>query len=120
MAEHGYHRFICPSLLSHPHAAQMPGAPGLIFRPVLANWTMDPDEMPEILVLDLPSYPVFTRIDQGAWLYQGLYAIKKGKPLSGEEWLQLSPQVSIIHSYAAYTTQKHHLIFYYCTQAYIL
>ncbi|THU89178.1 hypothetical protein K435DRAFT_865582 [Dendrothele bispora CBS 962.96] len=76
---HGYNDFMYLNMRFHPHAPQVPGAPGLYFRPGKAR--PSDTEWTENRV-----YRLFTRLSSGIWLKMGLYVIGFSEPLSIEEW----------------------------------
>lgn len=70
---HGLDDFMFPNLDFNPCAPQIPGAPGLFFRPrPLDSW-------PKV-------QRVITRIDHNAWQYVGQYKMTASTPLTKEEW----------------------------------
>lgn len=104
-AVHGYKRFLCPMLEMNPHAPQVPGAHGLMFR------SGDDDDVfggeggggkvgsrKEIVLVG---------IGGGKWLYMGEYELQKSDSLSTQEYLTvplkvrlefLQPQVPRLHA----------------------
>ncbi|THU82992.1 hypothetical protein K435DRAFT_690410 [Dendrothele bispora CBS 962.96] len=80
--QHGYNDFMYLSMKYHPHAPQVPGAPGLFFQPGTASQrNTDDSELNENKI-----YRVFTRLSSGIWLKVGLYEFGTSEPLSVEEW----------------------------------
>ncbi|KAH8115784.1 hypothetical protein DFH11DRAFT_1305052 [Phellopilus nigrolimitatus] len=76
-AQHGYTRFMCPSLDYNPLAPQIPGAPGLYFA------LRDKKRWPE------PNEIVITRYAANEWNVMGNYEMKQSAPLTGEEFQRL-------------------------------
>ena len=111
--EHGISQFLCPNLLYNPHAAAMPGKPGLLFavmmrpsrarrRPVKIEVSSDEDEDEEKPVpkdsedgelLTNKSLPVFTRLGVSMWLYVGHYTTCDGDIISPEQW-RMQPEIA--------------------------
>ncbi|THU89166.1 hypothetical protein K435DRAFT_560385, partial [Dendrothele bispora CBS 962.96] len=77
LRRHGYNDFMYLNMRYHPHAPQVPGAPGLYFRPGKGR----PRDWTENRV-----YRAFTRLSSGIWLKMGLYVLGFSEPLSIEEW----------------------------------
>jgi len=75
LEHHGRDNFMYMNMRYHPHAPQVPGAPGLYFHPGEAG-SIEWDTV----------QLVFTRLTSGKWCQMGDYELAYSKPLSAEEW----------------------------------
>ncbi|TFK65834.1 hypothetical protein BDN72DRAFT_772867 [Pluteus cervinus] len=78
----GIRDFLYLNLLFHPHAPEVPGAPGMYFsigRYPAGEWD-------ELMTL-------FTRLDSNIWGYMGLYQMTPAPSLTKEEWREQSEKM---------------------------
>jgi hypothetical protein len=91
VAQHGFDNFMFLNLDYNPQAPMFPGSPGLFFESSGGS-TADDDKKWISKV-----YKVITRLQSGAWEYEGDFKILKSQPLSIDEWLSQKLIVSFVY-----------------------
>ncbi|KAH8115781.1 hypothetical protein DFH11DRAFT_1304899 [Phellopilus nigrolimitatus] len=80
-AKHGYSHFLCPNLNTDPHAPQVPGAHGLLFRS-----EEDDDLLMEDGERNQKPHKVIAGLGPNLWLYTGDYELQESESLAPEQW----------------------------------
>ncbi|KAH8113406.1 hypothetical protein DFH11DRAFT_1601819 [Phellopilus nigrolimitatus] len=91
---HNIKCFLCPNLDFNPRAAQMPGAPGLMFH-FGTRLLKRGDRLiiPNIMEKTKGVHPTFPGIGTSKWLYVGHYRLIDGRALSPQEFCQQTQAV---------------------------
>ncbi|KAH8115782.1 hypothetical protein DFH11DRAFT_1507167 [Phellopilus nigrolimitatus] len=80
-AKHGYSHFLCPNLNTNPHAPQVPGAHGLIFRSENDYGVLAKDSK-----RNRKPHKVISGLGPNMWLYTGDYELQESGFLTPEQW----------------------------------
>lgn len=92
LQEHGLNDFMYLTLDHHPHAPQVPGAPGLYFS---CGWTDYEVYEPTIRRYFIRLCEQPKALWQYQWQYQGQYTFVESTPLTTEEWASQNPEVRL-------------------------